>query len=97
MTRRYSSIAEFRANLADALDHAERGETVEVERRGTRFVLELAAVRRQAKKASSWYEVLDPKLLDDGWTWAYDGQSMELQVGPAKARPQKRATKKKHQ
>jgi antitoxin (DNA-binding transcriptional repressor) of toxin-antitoxin stability system len=87
MAKRYATVAELRAHLADALDHAERGDTVEVERRGQRFLLVAAPAVRRGTPACAWVEVLDPTLLETGWTWDYDGGSMKLRVGKKPAPP----------
>ncbi len=89
MPKRYASVSSLRAHLADALDHAERGEVVEVERRGRVFVL--SAVKKPAPDpAKPWFEVTDPELLEHGWTWAYEDGELTLQTPRSPARGRRR-------
>lgn len=88
MTKRFATMAALRADLGAALDHAERGETVEIERRGKLFLLQAARVSA-TQEPKAWIEVLDPDLLEKGWTWDYDGRSMKLLIGGKPAKPMK--------
>jgi hypothetical protein len=88
VTKHYSSVASLRADLAGALDHAERGEVVEVERRGRVFVLRAAAVPARREASTPFFELLDQGLLEDGWSWELQNGSLELR--PAARRVAKR-------
>ena len=69
--KRYTA-AQARARLSDALNDAEAGTPVVIERRGVRFSL----VRQSAKAASPkrvkrapLVEILDPAVERGQWTW----------------------------
>lgn len=84
MGKRFSTVAALRADLGAALDRAERGETVEVERRGRLFLLS-AAPQRARRVNKPWFEVFDAELLDRGWTWDYADGKVALRVGATPA------------
>ena len=69
--RRYTS-SELRTRLAEVLDAAERGESVVVERRGTRFSLRAergTEVTRSRKRPL--FEFVDPAVAAGQWTWVW--------------------------
>jgi antitoxin (DNA-binding transcriptional repressor) of toxin-antitoxin stability system len=72
--KRYS-VAQARSNFSHLLDAAEAGDSVVIERRGTRFRLETdrgkkrPAVRRKA--ARSIIEYVDPAVAEGQWTWGW--------------------------
>ena len=79
MNKRYT-VAHVRERLSDALDHAERGESVIIERRGTRFRLSVDSEtppRRRRRKPR--IEVLDPAVADGQWSWSWTPKSLSLQ------------------
>jgi hypothetical protein len=65
--KRYS-VNQVRMRLAEALDSAERGEAVVIERRGVRFKLESTKPAPRAKRAPS-LKILDPAIESGDWTW----------------------------
>ena len=71
MSNRYT-VAQVRERLSDALDQAERGVPVFIERRGTRYVLSLAPPSRSkgAARRKPRIEILDPAVEHGDWTWA---------------------------
>jgi len=77
-------VGELRKHLSEALDGVERGETVIVERRGKRF-------RIVAEPAAAWQPqptkvtILDPSLLDEGWSWQWTGADTPLEFRVADA------------
>ena len=59
-----------RERLSEALDEADRGVPVIIERRGVRCRLSVepkTAPRKSRRKPR--IEVLDPEALEQGWTW----------------------------
>ena len=79
MSKRYT-VAHVRERLSDALDQAERGEAVIIERHGTRFRLSVASeapARRRRRKPR--IEVLDPAVADGQWSWSWTPKSLSLQ------------------
>ena len=72
MSNRYT-VAQVRERLSHALDQAERGVPVFIERRGTRYVLALAppsSRSRGATRRKVRIEILDPAVERGAWTWA---------------------------
>lgn len=66
--KRYT-VAMVRERLADALDEAERGVPVLIERRGVRYRLEVERARPRRKTRRTILTVLDKSLEDGRWSW----------------------------
>lgn len=69
--KRYTA-AQARTRLADALNDAEAGTPVVIERRGVRFLLarESATPERAARAhRAPLIEILDPAVARGQWTW----------------------------
>jgi hypothetical protein len=66
--KRYT-VAMVRERLADALDEAERGVPVCIERRGVRYRLEVERTKPRRKTQRALLTVLDKSLEDGQWTW----------------------------
>ena len=78
MMKRYT-VAHVRERLSDALDEAEKGVEIFIERRGTRFRLTLApqkAKRSPTRKPK--IEVLDPAVADGQWSWSWTPRSLSF-------------------
>jgi hypothetical protein len=63
-------VSAVRERLSEALDEAERGIPVFIERKGVRYRLTVeptAGTRRSRRKPR--IEVLDPAILEGQWTW----------------------------
>jgi len=59
-----------RERLSEALDRAEQGQPVFIERRGVTYELIARKPATRRKKAVRQVEVLDPSLMKPaGWTW----------------------------
>jgi antitoxin (DNA-binding transcriptional repressor) of toxin-antitoxin stability system len=71
MSTRYT-VSQVRERLSDALDQADQGIPVIIERRGTRYVLALAPASRPKRVAprKPRIEILDPAVESGDWTWA---------------------------
>ncbi|MEQ1760346.1 MAG: hypothetical protein ABL986_18675 [Vicinamibacterales bacterium] len=64
------SASVVRERFSEALDQAERGEPVFIERKGVRYRLSVEPPARRRKTApQSRIEVLDEAALEHGWTW----------------------------
>ncbi len=77
MARAYN-VAEARKEFSAILNLAEGGETVIIERSGSRFRLSREPAVSKAAKTSSYFEVLDPKLNDGEWDWRTGESGLEL-------------------
>jgi len=71
MSKRYS-VTQVRERLSDALDEADQGIPVTIERRGIRYVLALAPASRprMTTRRKPRIEILDPAVERGDWTWA---------------------------
>ena len=71
MSKRYT-VAQVRERLSDALDQADQGVPIIIERRGTRYVLALApqSGARRTTRRKPRIEILDPAVAEGEWTWA---------------------------
>jgi hypothetical protein len=65
--KRYS-VNQVRMRLAEALDSAERGEVVVIERRGIRFKLESTKPAPRPRRAPT-LRILDAAIETGDWTW----------------------------
>ena len=78
MSKCYSETV-VRQRLSDALDEAERGVPVFIERRGTRFQLSLApeqTKRRTVRKPK--IEILDSARAEGLWSWEYTAKGLKF-------------------
>jgi hypothetical protein len=65
------SVSLVRRRLAEALDEADRGRPVIIERNGVNYRLSVERRRRPAPKASPSIEILDSAVADGNWTWKW--------------------------
>jgi len=72
--------SEARQEFFRLLDAVERGETVVVERKGTRFKLSLLA-EQAVTVLESPVRVTDPDVMSGDWTWVGDSEG-QLQFEP---------------
>ncbi|HEY1304963.1 MAG TPA: hypothetical protein VGF24_15490 [Vicinamibacterales bacterium] len=80
MNKRYT-VAHVRERLSDALDEAEQGVNVIIERRGTRFRLSVASdAPRRSRRRKPKIEVLDPAVADGQWSWTWTPRSLSLRA-----------------
>jgi antitoxin (DNA-binding transcriptional repressor) of toxin-antitoxin stability system len=63
-------VAEARARFGDLLDEAEGGQTVVIERRGVRFVLEADRPVRSLPASRPLFDRIDKAVQRGEWTWA---------------------------
>ena len=80
MNKRYT-VAHVRERLSDALDEAERGVPVIIERRGTRFRLSVASdPPSRPKRRTPRIEVIDPAVAEGQWSWSWTPRSLSLRT-----------------
>lgn len=80
MKKRYT-VAQVRERLSVALDEAERGDPVIIERRGVRYQLMLApAAKPRRGKGMSRIEILDPSIDTGQWSWSWSGRALTFRA-----------------
>ena len=67
--KRYSA-AEARARFSRALDSAEAGAAVVIERRGVRFRLSRESAPEATRRRAPLLEIVDPAVERGEWTWS---------------------------
>ena len=78
--RKYT-VSVVRERLAEALDQAERGEPVFIERRGVTYRLTAETARPMKRKAREpLIEVLDPAVEKGEWSWNWDGGRLRFRA-----------------
>jgi antitoxin (DNA-binding transcriptional repressor) of toxin-antitoxin stability system len=65
-------VSVVRERLSEALDEAERGVPVFIERKGTRFRLSVEPSTKARRSHRPRIEVLDPAITDGQWTWDWE-------------------------
>ena len=70
------TVGMVRERLSEALDEAQRGEPVVIQRRGVEYRLTVEPARPRRKKAAApRIEIVDPAVAGGQWTWDWsDGQ-----------------------
>ncbi len=76
--KRYT-VAQVRERLASALDEAEKGEPVVIERRGVRYMLSVEAPQADTARRPSIIETIDPAVAEGTWTWAWGPNGLKFQ------------------
>ena len=75
--KRYT-VALLRERLAAALDEAERGVPVVIERRNVRYVLRVESSRATARRRTSVIETLNPTIAGGQWSWDWKPGRMNV-------------------
>jgi antitoxin (DNA-binding transcriptional repressor) of toxin-antitoxin stability system len=75
--KRYT-VAQVREQLATALDDAERGEPIIIERRGVRFLLAVETKKPRSAPRQSRIETLDPAVASGQWTWVWTAKGLRF-------------------
>lgn len=75
------SVGILRERLAQALDEAERGVPVIVERRGVRYALSVEPRSTPRKARPPVIETLDRAIDDGQWTWDWSPAKVRLKTG----------------
>jgi hypothetical protein len=69
VVKRYS-VSVVRERLSEALDEAERGVPVVIERRGVRYRLSVERAKpARTSRRKPRIEVIDHEAFEHGWTW----------------------------
>jgi hypothetical protein len=80
MQKRYT-VAAVRERLAEALDDAEKGIPVIIERRGVRYRLSVERPgKRPAAKQAPKIEVLDAAITAGEWSWDWSPSGMKFKA-----------------
>ena len=58
-----------RERLSEALDYADRGEPVFIERKGVRYKLSLDAPKPKRARRASRIQIVDQAVAEGRWTW----------------------------
>jgi len=77
--RKYS-VSMVRERLAEALDDADRGEPVFIERRGVTYELTVRKVPSRRTKATRHIDILDRAIVEGNWTWEWDKGDLQLRT-----------------
>lgn len=77
MVKRYT-VAVVRERLAEALDEAERGVPVVIERKGVQYRLAVETPKRKRRRRGATIEVLDPAVGEGQWTWEWTNGGLRL-------------------
>ncbi len=73
------SVGFVRERLAEALDYADQGVPVVIERRGVRYRLSVEPPKRSKRPARKPYlEILDPAIAAGEWSWAWSPGALDL-------------------
>lgn len=73
--KRYT-VSQVRERLAEALDQADKGVPVVIERKGIRYSLKVDRPARRRKKRPAMFKILDPAVAAGQWTWDWTPGSM---------------------
>jgi hypothetical protein len=74
--KRYT-VSVVRERFAEALDEAERGVPVIIERKGVRYRLAVEKPASSGKsRRSAHIEILDPAVADGVWTWDWTPRAL---------------------
>ena len=68
-----------RERFAEALDEADRGVPVFIERRGVTYELTVRKAPRRPRKATPQIEILDEAIAGGNWTWEWKKGDLRLQ------------------
>jgi len=77
--RKYS-VSMVRERLAEALDDADRGEPVFIERRGVTYELTVRKSPRRRKKAARQIDIVDKTIVEGNWTWEWEKGDLKLRA-----------------
>ena len=75
--KRYT-VSQVRERLAEALDQAEKGVPVVIERKGVRYSLTVERPPARPRRRKSRIIILDPAVEAGQWTWDWEPGKMEF-------------------
>jgi hypothetical protein len=71
-------VGVVRERLAEALDYADQGVPVVIERRGVRYRLSVERPARAKRRSRKPYlEILDPTIATGEWSWDWSGSGVQ--------------------
>jgi antitoxin (DNA-binding transcriptional repressor) of toxin-antitoxin stability system len=74
------SVSMVRERLSEALDAADRGQPVLIERRGVTYELSVRQAPPRRKKATRQIDILDRSIVDGNWNWEWDKGDLQLRT-----------------
>lgn len=74
------SVSMVRERLSEALDEAERGKPVFIERRGVTYELTVRQAAGRRKKTTPQIDILDRTIVDGNWTWEWEKGELKLRT-----------------
>ena len=74
------SVSMVRERLAEALDDADRGKPVLIERRGVTYELTVRKTPIRKKKATRQFDILDRAIVEGHWTWDWEKGDLRLRT-----------------
>ena len=75
--KRYT-VSQVREQLSQALDEAEQGKAVVIERRGVRYSLKVERLVRRPHRRKSRISYMDPALEAGQWSWEWGPKGPEF-------------------
>ena len=75
--KRYT-VSQVRERLAEALDEAERGRPVVIERKGVRYSLKVERPAPRSRRRKSRIIFMDPAVEAGQWTWDWEPGKLEF-------------------
>ncbi len=69
-----------RERLSEALDAADEGTPVFIERRGVTYELTVRKSATRKKKATPQIDILDRAIVDGNWTWDWRKGDLQLRT-----------------
>ena len=80
------TVAMVRERLAEALDAAEQGVPVVIERRGVRYTLAVEGRKKRRQKRTVAIQILDPAVARGEWHWDWSPGGIEFKAKSRRAR-----------
>ncbi len=77
--KRYT-VSQLRKRLADALNDAERGHPVAIERRGVHFVLQAQPIRTRRRTRRPVIDIIDPAVAEGQWQWSWTSKGLQFRA-----------------
>lgn len=74
------SVSMVRERLSEALDAADRGTPVLIERRGVTYELTVRKTAGRSRKAARQIDILDPAIAAGNWTWEWKKGDLQLRT-----------------
>ena len=74
------SVSMVRERLSEALDAADRGKPVLIERRGVTYELTVRKAPARKKKATRQIDILDRAVVDGNWTWEWKKGDLQFRA-----------------